>query len=291
MFQSVTWWINAWFRRRHSTDATFWIWRCGCRDRSPLRKALFRRRHTRGLGSLAINTGGNREETVNYLVNGITLNNLTFSQISFQPSINTIQEFKVDNSTFSAEYGQSAGAIVNVATRSGANDFHGEVFEFFRNDALDARNFFEFNSNRPAPFKRNQFGGNLGGPIIKKKLFFFFSYEGLRQRQGLNINSVVLSDAQRASVTDPVIAKLVDLIPRANFADSSGTPRFISSASAPVNVDQWTTDINYNLSERDRLHGYYAIQDAETSEPTRTGNTIPGFGNTSPRTATDLYFE
>ena len=80
-------------------------------------------------------------------------------------------------------------------------------------------------------------------------------------------------------MTDPVIARLVDLIPRANFADSSGTPRFISSASAPVNVDQWTTDINYNLSERDRLHGYYAIQDAETIEPTRTGNTIPGFGN------------
>ena len=233
----------------------------------------------RGLGSLSINTGGNREETVNYLVNGITLNNLTFSQLTFQPSINTIQEFKVDNSTFSAEYGESAGAIVNVATRSGASDFHGEVFEFFRNDALDARNFFEFNSTRPAPFKRNQFGGNLSGPIVKKKAFFFFSYEGLRQRQGLNINSVVLSDAQRASVTDPVITKLVDLIPRANFADSSGTPRFISSASAPVNVDQWTTDINYNLSERDRLHGYYAIQDADTIEPTRTGNTIPGFGN------------
>jgi hypothetical protein len=235
----------------------------------------------RGLGALAINTGGNREETVNYLVNGITLNNLTFSSISFQLSINTIQEFKVDNSTFSAEYGQSAGAIVNVATRSGSNEFHGEVFEFFRNDALDARNFFELTSQHPAPFKRNQFGGDLGGPIIRKKLFFFFSYEGLRQRQGLDVNSVVLSDTQRASVTDPVVARLVGLIPRANLVDSSGTPRFISSASAPVNVDQWTTDINLNLNERDRLHGYYAIQRAETREPTRTGNTIPGFGNTS----------
>ena len=204
---------------------------------------------SRGSGSLAINTGGNREETVNYMVNGITLNNLTFSSISFQLPINTIQEFKLDNSTFSAQYGQSSGAIVNIATRSGANEFHGELFEFFRNDALDARNFFEFTSNQPAPFKRNQFGGNLGGPIIKNKLFFFFAYEGLRQRQGLNLNSVVLSDAQRASVTDPVIAKLVELIPRANFVDSSGTPRFISSASAPVNVDQWTTDISYNLSD------------------------------------------
>jgi len=235
----------------------------------------------RGLGSLAINTGGNREETVNYLVNGITLNNLTFSSLSFQLSINTIQEFKVDNSTFSAEYGQSAGAIVNVATRSGSNEFHGEVFEFLRNDALDARNFFELTSQHPAPFKRNQFGGNLGGPLLKKKLFFFFSYEGLRQRQELDLNSVVLSDTQRVSVTDPVVAKLVGLIPRANFVDSSGTSRFISSASAPVNVDQWTTDINLILSERDRVHGYYAVQRAETLEPNRTGNTIPGFGHTS----------
>jgi carboxypeptidase family protein len=235
----------------------------------------------RGLGSLAINTGGNREETVNYIVNGITLNNLTFSSISFQLPLNTIQEFKLDNSTFSAQYGQSSGAIVNIATRSGGNDFHGDLFEFLRNDAFDARNFFEFTSQQPAPFKRNQFGGNVGGPIIKNKLFFFFAYEGLRQRQGLNLVSVVPSDDQRTAVTNPVIAKLIGLIPRANFIDASGTPRFLSSASAPVNVNQWTTDISYNLSERDRLHGYHAIQKAETTEPNRTGNTIPGFGSTS----------
>ena len=236
---------------------------------------------SRGVGSLAINTGGNREETVNYIVNGITLNNLTFSSISFQLPINTIQEFKIDNSTFSALYGQSSGSIVNIATRSGANDFHGELFEFFRNDALDARNFFEFTSSKPAPFKRNQFGGNLGGPILKNKLFFYVAYEGLRQRQGLNLNSVVLSEAQRAAVTDPVIARLVELIPRANLVDSSGTPRFISTASAPVDTDQWTTDVSFNLSERDTLHGYHAIQSFESREPGRTGNTLPGFGNTS----------
>ncbi|HEY0726843.1 MAG TPA: carboxypeptidase-like regulatory domain-containing protein, partial [Pyrinomonadaceae bacterium] len=233
----------------------------------------------RGLGSLAFNTAGNREETVNYQINGITLNNLTFSSISFQPSINTIQEFKAENSTFSAEYGESSGAVVNIATRSGANDFHGELFEFFRNDALDARNFFELTSDQPAPFKRNQFGGNIGGPILRDKLFFFVSYEGLRQRQGLDLNSVVLSDAQRALVTDPVVTRLVALIPRANFVHSSGISRFVSSASAPVDVDQWTADINYNLSERDRVHGYYAIQDSELSEPNRLGNTIPGFGH------------
>lgn len=233
----------------------------------------------RGTGAFAINTAGNREETVNYLLNGITLNDLTFSSLSFQPPINTVQEFKVDNSTFSAEYGQSSGAVVNLATRSGANEFHGEVFEFFRNDALDARNFFEFTSSEPAPFKRNQFGASLGGPILKKKTFFFFSYEGLRQRQEAVLNSVVLSDAQRASIADPVIARLVELIPRANLVDSDGTPRFLSNASAPVDVDQWTIDISHNLGERGRLHGYYAIYRRDLTEVNRFGNTIPGFGH------------
>jgi len=233
----------------------------------------------RGLGALAINTAGNREETVNYLVNGITLNNLTYSSISFQPSIDTVQESKIDNSTLSAEYGQSSGAVVNIATRSGTNDLHGELFEFLRNDALDARNFFDFGSDRPPPFKRNQFGGHLGGPIIKNKAFFFFSYEGLRQHQGLELNSVVLSDAERASALDPVIMKLIQLIPRANSLDSSGTPRFIGSATAPVEVDQWTGDVSYNLAKNSRLHGYYDIQHNDSTEPNLFGNTLPGFGH------------
>lgn len=235
----------------------------------------------RGLGSLAINTAGDREETVNFLVNGITLNNLTFSSISFQPSINTLQEFKVENSTYSAEHGQSSGAVVNIVTRSGANEFHGELFEFLRNDALDARNFFDFISTEAPPFKRNQFGGNLGGPIVKNKMFFFFSYEVLRQRQGLNLNSLVFSDAERASATDPVIRKLIELIPRANFTDSSGASRFIGSASAHVDADQWAGDISYNLIKSDRLHGYFNIFRTEAGEPNRSGNTIPGFGHTT----------
>src|SRR5438067_2852850 len=221
----------------------------------------------RGQGSFGLNTAGNREDTVNFMINGVNLNDQVQNQITFQPSINTVQEFKIDNSTFSAEYGRSSGAIVNIATRSGANDFHGEGFEFLRNDALDARNFFNFTSSSPPPFKRNQFGGNIGGPLNlprfgeggrsiysgKNRTFFFFSYEGLRQRQGLDLNSLVLSDAQRASVTNPVISKLVQLIPRANFFDSAGTPRFIGSATAPVNIDQWTIDINHKFSNDDIL--------------------------------------
>ncbi|MCI0336381.1 MAG: TonB-dependent receptor [Acidobacteria bacterium] len=232
----------------------------------------------RGLGVLTFNTAGNREDTVNFMINGITLNSLTLSSTSFQPSLSTVQEFKVNNSTFSAEYGHNSGAIVNIATRSGANDFHGELFEFLRNDVFDARNFFNFTSSEPPSFKRNQFGGHLSGPIVKNKTFFFVSYEGLRQRQGLDLNSLVLSDSQRASVTNPLIVKLIELIPSANFIDERGTPRFIGAASAPIVIDQWTLDINHNLGSNDSVHGYYAIQRDYAEEPTRFGNTVPHFG-------------
>ncbi|HXG91920.1 MAG TPA: carboxypeptidase regulatory-like domain-containing protein [Blastocatellia bacterium] len=235
----------------------------------------------RGQGSFAFNTAGQREDTVNFMINGINLNDMVQNQITFQPSINTVQEFKVDNSTFSAEFGRNSGAIVNIATRSGSNQFHGELFEFLRNDALDARNFFD--GLEPPPFKRNQFGGAIGGPIRKDKTFFFFSYEGLRQRQGLTLNSGVLSDQQRAQATDPVIRKLIDMIPHANSAALVGgvlQPRFVGSGTAPVNLDQWTGDVNHILGKADRLHAYYAIQRDLRGEPTLQGNTIPGFGDT-----------
>jgi hypothetical protein len=112
----------------------------------------------RGQGSFAFNTAGNREDTVNFMINGINLNDQVQNQITFQPSINTVSEFKVDNSTFGAEYGRSSGAIVNIATRSGTNELHGEGFEFFRNDALDSRNYFNTPPAEKSPFDRNQFG-------------------------------------------------------------------------------------------------------------------------------------
>ena len=211
---------------------------------------------SRGLGALAINTAGNREETVNYLVNGITLNNLVFSSIEFQPSVSAVEEFRIDNSTFSAEFGGNSGAIASVATRSGSSQFHSELFEFLRNDALDARNFFNFTSHRPPPFKRNQFGGSFGGPMVRGKTLFFFSYESLRQLQYLALNSLVLSNTDRTSAGDAVVAKLIALIPRANVIDSSGAPRFIGSAPGPVNNDQWGLDITHVFTQRDRLHGY-----------------------------------
>ena len=241
----------------------------------------------RGQGSFAFNTAGNREDTVNFMVNGINLNDMVQNQITFQPSINTVSEFKVDNSTYSAEYGRNSGAIVNIATRSGSNSYHGEAFEFLRNHDFDARNFFNpttitangiTSANPQSTFHRNQFGAAFGGPIVKDKTFFFLSYEGTRQRQGITLNTLVLTDAQRQTVIaagNPTSIKLLSLIPAANSGSN-----FVGSATAPVNIDQGTADISHNLTSNIRLHGYYAAQHDLRQEPTLQGNTVPGFGDT-----------
>jgi hypothetical protein len=232
----------------------------------------------RGTGALAFNTSGNREEAVAYVVNGVTTNNLTFGSIGFPPPIAAIAEFKIDNSTFSAEYGHVSGAVVNLITRSGSDRFRGEAYEFFRNDALDARNFFEFTSPEPHPFERNQFGGVVGGPVVPGRMFFLATYEGLRQRQGIDMNNVVPSDQQRAAVTDPIISRVLPWIPRANYFDADGTPRFVGSAEAVVDENTWTADLLHNLATRDRLQVFYGRQQIRGREPASNGTTIPGFG-------------
>src|ERR1700722_11948757 len=106
----------------------------------------------RGQGGFSFMTAGNRETSVNFMINGINLNDLSNSQVTFQPSIDTVSEFKVENSPFSAEYGRNSGAIVNVATRSGSNQFHGEAFDFYRDQKFDSRNYFN-----PAPAPQSVF--------------------------------------------------------------------------------------------------------------------------------------
>lgn len=234
----------------------------------------------RGQGSFGINTAGNREDEVNFMINGINLNDMANGQITFQPTINTVSEFKVDNSTYSADEGRNAGAIVNIATRSGTNAFHGEAFNFMRNDAVDARNFFNKSPVPMSPFKRNNFGASLGGPIVKDNTFFFISYEGLRQRQGVTLNTNVLTDAQRQAALaagNPTIAKVLPLIPAAN--DPTGA-NFIGSATAPVDIDQGTADLSHNFGKDDRLHGYYVFQRDIRKEPILQGGSVPGAGDT-----------
>ena len=236
---------------------------------------------SRGLGANSFITAGNREDSVNFQINGVNLNDMSQNQITFQPSINTTSEFKIDNSTFSAEYGRSSGSIVNISTRSGTNTFHGEIFDYFRNEALDARNYF----NRPngtstgnkAPLKRNNFGAAFGGPIWRDHTFFFASYEGLRQQQGLLQNGTVFSPAVRSTIEAsgaPAAQALLALIP----APNSGN-QYVAFTPGPVQIDQGTIDILHVINKNDQLHGFYAFQEDTRTEPNLQGNTIPGFGD------------
>ena len=242
----------------------------------------------RGQGSFAINTGGAREDTTNFMINGINVSDPVQNQITFQPVINTVEEFKIDNSTFSAEYGRNSGAIVNIATRSGTNALHGEAYEFIRNSYFDARNFSNpthvlvngaLTPSLQAPFKRNQFGADGGGAIRKDKTFFYLSYEGLKQRQSVPLSSLVLTDAQRAQVlatSDPVVRNLLPIIPVAN----SGTNLYVSGATANVDIHQGTANISHNFSDANRLSVYYVLQhDLRGEPPTSDGNTLPAFGD------------
>ena len=235
---------------------------------------------SRGLGANSFDTAGQREDSVNYMINGINLNDLSQNQITFQPSINTTAEFKISNSTYSAEYGRSSGAIVNVATRSGTNSFHGEAFDYLRNNYFDARNYFNRKPAQQNSFIRNNPGGAFSGPIWKDHTFFFLSYEGLRQHQGLLFNGNVLSPAQRAAFTaspaGSAYAQLINLIPAGNNA--TGTV-FQGSSPGPVKTDQFSGDLFHTLSTKDNLHGYYAWQQDARTEPNLQGNTIPGFGD------------
>jgi hypothetical protein len=234
----------------------------------------------RGQGSFAFNSAGGREDSVNYMINGINLSDPNQNQITFQPTINTVDEFKIDNSTFSAEYGRNSGSVVNIATRSGENVWHGETYEYLRNDFFDARNFSNPAGLQPqSQFVRNQFGGDGGGAIIKNKLFVFLSYEQLRQRQGVSLSGTVLTAAQRSqalATSSPAVQALLPLIPLAN----SGTNQFAGSASAPVNIEQGTTNVSYLLNAAHRLNFYYAVQrDQRNEPPTTDGNSFPGGGD------------
>src|SRR5215471_2176914 len=191
----------------------------------------FSSRPIRGMGALAFNVAGNREEAVAYLVNGVTTNNLTFGSLIFEPPLGAIQEFKADTSGLNPEHGHVSGAIVNIVTRTGTDHLRGDAFDFARDSALDARNFFDM-SSQPAPFRRQQFGGSVGGPIRREHTFFFGVYEGFRQRQEVNLNSLVPTDAQRATVTDPIVLRLLPLIPHANVVNAAGNGRFIGTAPA-----------------------------------------------------------
>ena len=146
--------------------------------------------------SVAVN--GQRDYANSYLIDGLDNNERYIGTIVVKPSQDALQEFRIQTNSYAAEVGRTAGGVINLVTKSGTNTFHGSLFEFFRNQKLDSRNFFADPKQPNPPYKQNQFGGSIGGPIKKDKTFFFADYEALRLRQGLTYVSTVPTLAMRA---------------------------------------------------------------------------------------------
>jgi hypothetical protein len=221
----------------------------------------------------AISVNGAREQANNFLLDGVDNNDLAINQYTVLPSIDAIQEFKVQSSDSSAEYGRSGGAQINVVTKSGTNEIHGTGFEFMRNRHLDAKNFFdqpyctpssEPGTCGPIPrLDRNQYGGTIGGPIRKDKTFFFGSYEGLTLRQAETRIATVPINAERQEalsfVPNPNAAGLAifNLLPLSNVG---GQPnQFVSSPNIQNQISQVLGKIDQHFNDTNTLSGEYAL--------------------------------
>jgi carboxypeptidase family protein/TonB-dependent receptor-like protein len=183
--------------------------------------------------------------------------------------VDALREFQVLTSNYSAEYGVGGGAIVNAITKSGSNQFHGTAFEFLRNSALDARNFF---NAQKLPFRRNQFGGSLGGPVVKDRTFFFFNYEGLRRREGKsNIFAVPSPAARQGNLTTgqvtiaPSVSPYLALYPMPNGPITGDTGVFRRDVKESTNEDFITGRLDHTLTSKHSLFGRYTLDDSSLS--------------------------
>ena len=199
-------------------------------------------------------------------------------------SVDSIQEFTVIQGTYSAEYGRSVGNIINVITKSGTNEIHGDVFEFFRNDALDAKNYFAA-PDSSTPLRLNQFGGNLGGPIKKDKLFFFANYEGVRQHVTTSTQYDVLNAANRALFVASM-QPVVNAIPIGNAGPDPANPAAFDLLDAnllnTLREDTGAIKVDWTPSSRNSFSVRYNINDSDTQTQfgPATGQLAPDFART-----------
>ena len=157
---------------------------------------------------------GSRPNQSQFMLDGGNNTNLTFNGPEYSPQVEEVQEFRIQTSNFSAEYANSGGGVINVVSKSGTNQFHGSVFDYFRNDVLTANDFFSNRSGKARPaFRYNQFGGAVGGPIIKNRTFFFFAYEGLREGIPTVVTTSVPTALQRAGDFSQTLAVTVNWLP------------------------------------------------------------------------------
>jgi hypothetical protein len=275
----------------------------------------------------AFSVSGGRNDSNTFILDGGANNDLLDNGVVYNPNPDAVQEFKVLTSNFTAEYGRNGGGIVTVVTKSGTNVFHGSAYEYNRNDAYNANDFFSNLNNQPrAVLKRNQFGGTLGGPIVKSKLFFFGSYEGQRQNalqpsgqvtvltpqeaagdfsaspnqaavaSFLQANPFFQSDPTKRGVNpgDPTVIDptTIDPVAKAYLAagllptNAAGSASFQNAAQN--NYDQMTGKFDWELTENDRFTATLGRLHANFLNPGPGG--IPGFSATTENHRQFLHF-
>jgi hypothetical protein len=258
------------------------------------------------------NVGGQRSGHNIYLLDGVKVTDEYFNNLVINPSVDSIQEFKIQKSQYPAEFGGKASALINVATRAGTNAFRGTLFEFLRNDVFDAHNYFDLPDQPVPPLSQNQFGGAFGGPLVRDRAFFFGSYEGQRMQRSLTRTFSVPSAAMRAGdfsgfpaicdpkATDPITGACTpfrgNVIPsdrldplattfldRVPLPTSSGAFQNLLGVERQTRtLDQASLRVDYRFDRGDQLFARFSTFDADEVQPFGTSALqealVPGFG-------------
>jgi hypothetical protein len=257
-------------------------------------------------GDFAFSVNGAREDANNFLLDGVYNVDPKLNTFGVRPPVDAIHEFEMLTSSYDAAFGRAPGAQVNVVLKSGGNNFHGSLFEFHRNGALDARNFFAPASEPKPKYIRNQFGGSLGGPIIRDRTFFFGDYEGTRSREGITRVTNVPTAQERAGdfsqslfgiPTDPFTAQPfsggmipTDRINSVGHAIAALYPlpnrnvplqNFVSSPTQRDRNDSFDARLDHRIGQRGDLIFRYSFGDRNLFEPFTGPNfaLVPGFGD------------
>lgn len=258
-----------------------------------------------------INVLGQRSGHNLYLLDGVTITDEDYNNMVVAPSIDGIQEIGIQKTSYAPEFGGKSGAVVNVVSKSGTNQFHGALLEFVRNDVFDAKNFFDSSAAPIPPFHQNQFGGAGGGPLVKNRTFFFVSYEGQRVRKSLTQTFSVPTEGLRsgdfagqptiydpltststglrqpfannlipAKLLDPVATGLLASIPLPNLPGLA--QNLLASDEQRINTNQYSARIDHRFTDKDDTFLRASIFDAREFDPFGSGvlqeSLLPGFG-------------
>ncbi|HEY6360019.1 MAG TPA: carboxypeptidase-like regulatory domain-containing protein, partial [Vicinamibacterales bacterium] len=257
------------------------------------------------------NVGGQRSGHNIYLLDGTKITDELFNNMVINPSVDSIEEFRIQKSMYAAEFGGKASALINVATKAGSNSFHGSLFEFHRDDAFDSPNYFQPANQSIPPLRQDQFGGSLGGPIVLNRSFFFGSFEGQRMKRSLTRAFSVPPAAVRAGdftgfgpICDPLTipttgacAPFLDNRIPAGRIDPLATA-FLQEVALPTSgaqvqnltsieeqdreLDQFSVRLDHTLGNADQLFARFSTFDAEETQPFGTSALqealVPGFG-------------